>query len=213
MDGATILVVDDNPQVRDFLADTVLQAEGFNTKVAPGGRDALEIALNDPPDLIITDYSMPDMNGLDLVETLRKAGSRIPVILITAEGSEEIAVRALRLGVMDYFIKPFDPMDLIEAIERVLSATQIGAVRAGVPDQRRLRALNRIIEIGQSSSSLLELDDLLKNVVEAAVDLCDGEIGILWMKDANAPTLSVRASANLRDDLHHMQVSSGESAP
>ena len=102
--GEKILVVDDSKQMREFLIQLV-QLEGFEVSTAKDGSEGLSHALKDSPALIITDQAMPGLTGLEMMEGLREAGSEIPAILITAEGSEEIASRALRAGVMDYFIK------------------------------------------------------------------------------------------------------------
>ncbi|MBN1430213.1 MAG: response regulator [Anaerolineae bacterium] len=119
--GERILVVDDSKEVRDFLAGTVLVTEGYIVDVAANGKDGLRAAIEAVPDLIITDQAMPEMTGIELVEHLQKSGLNIPTILMTAEGSEEISVRALRAGVADYFIKPFDPEKLLESVHSILS--------------------------------------------------------------------------------------------
>jgi two-component system phosphate regulon sensor histidine kinase PhoR len=122
--GERILVVDDSKEVRDFLADTVLATEGFIVDTARDGKEGLSAALADTPDLIITDQAMPKMTGLELVEHIRQAGLRIPIILMTAEGSEEISVQAFRAGVNDYFTKPFDPEELLTSIHGILTGGQ-----------------------------------------------------------------------------------------
>jgi two-component system phosphate regulon sensor histidine kinase PhoR len=162
--------------------------------------------LKDSPALIITDQAMPGLTGLEMIEELRQSGSDIPAILITAEGSEEIASRALRAGVMDYFIKPFDPIELQEAIHRILGATRVGSVRTGVPDQRRLDALNTLIAIGKSVTSLLDLEQILFRVTEAAVYLAGAEEGTLMLVDEETGELYVRVSKNLEAGLQSMRL-------
>jgi signal transduction histidine kinase len=122
-----ILVVDDSIEMRDFLSSTILSDDSFIVQEAANGSGGMRLALANPFDLIITDYAMPEMNGLEMVKRLRDAGHSTPVILMTAEGSEEIAVQALRMGVADYFIKPFDPFEMQEAIDHTLArAVTIG---------------------------------------------------------------------------------------
>ena len=120
MSSERILVVDDSAEVRDFLANTVLGLEGYVVDVAVNGKDGLAAILADPPDLVITDHAMPGLTGLEMVQTVREAGLHTPIILMTAEGSEELASHALRAGVSYYFIKPFDAMELQEAVETIL---------------------------------------------------------------------------------------------
>ncbi len=192
--------------MRDFIADTLLRPEGYAVDVARDGAEGVEAALANPPDLIITDLAMPGVSGLEMVSRLRDHNQRMPVILITAEGSEDLAVQALRLGVMDYFVKPFDGDEMLGAVERTLQATRIGRVRAGVPDQRRLQALNTLIAIGKSINSLLDLEMVLSRVVEAAVYLSRTEEGILMLVDPDSGELYVRAAKNLEDGLQSMRL-------
>ncbi|MEJ2149813.1 MAG: ATP-binding protein [Chloroflexota bacterium] len=205
MAGEKILVVDDSKQMREFLIQLV-QLEGFEVSTAKDGSEGLSHALKDSPALIITDQAMPGLTGLEMMEELRESGSDIPAILITAEGSEEIASRALRAGVMDYFIKPFDPIELQEAIHRILGATRVGSVRTGVPDQRRLDALNTLISIGKSVTSLLDLEQILFRVTEAAVYLTGAEEGTLMLVDEETGELYVRVSKNLAAGLQSMRL-------
>ncbi len=206
MSGERILVVEDSAQMRDFLVEVLLPAEGYMVEAAHDGAEGLAAALANPPDLIITDLAMPNMDGLQMVEALRREGLRVPVILMTAEGSEALAVQALRLGVMDYFVKPFEPEELVAAVDRVLRASRIGAIRTGVPDQRRLRALNALIAVGKSVTSLLDLEMILSRVVEAAVYLTGAEEGSLMLVDAATGELYVRAAKNLQDGLRNMRL-------
>lgn len=206
MSGERILVVEDGADLREFLAQVLLPAEGYSVRAAHNGVEGLAAALADPPDLLITDQTMPRMRGLDMVEALRREGQRIPVILMTAEGSEALAVQALRLGVMDYFIKPFDPDELLAAVRRVLGASRIGATRVGVPDQRRLQALNTLIAVGKSVTSLLDIEQILARVVEAAVYLARAEEGSLMLIDPQTNELYVRAACNLQDGLRSMRL-------
>lgn len=115
-----ILVVDDSAEVRDFLANTLLKTQGLHIETAKDGKEGLAAVLRDPPDLIITDHSMPKLTGLEMIRQLREVGHQIPVILMTAEGSENLAAQAIRIGINYYFVKPFDPVEMQEAIKHLL---------------------------------------------------------------------------------------------
>nr|MBN1229433.1 response regulator [Anaerolineae bacterium] len=201
MNNDQILIVDDSTQMRDFLAKVVLGPEGFSIELARNGAEGLEIALEVNPALIITDYAMPDLTGLEMVEELRKAGRNIPTILITAEGSEDIAVQALRAGVMDYFVKPFDPLALLNAINRILKAAKVGSIQLGVPDQRRMQALNTLIAVGKSVTALHDLETILGQVLEGAIYLCGAEEGSIMLVDHETDELYVHVSKNLQEGL------------
>ncbi len=94
---ATVLIVDDNPIDRR-LAAGVVEKVGMTTCFAGHGKEALEVMAREPPDVVLTDLLMPEMDGLELVERIKKDYPTIPVVLMTAHGSEEIAVKALRTG-------------------------------------------------------------------------------------------------------------------
>ena len=80
-------------------------------------KQALDKALAEKPDLIITDLKMPRMTGLEMMAALSNAGANIPVILTTFYGSEQTAIEAFRLGAKDYMIKPYDPGEMLESVE------------------------------------------------------------------------------------------------
>jgi two-component system NtrC family sensor kinase len=209
--GERILVVDDSLQMREFLSKTVLEAESYVVAIARNGQEGLESAVANKPALIITDLAMPEMDGLQMLEALRARGLSMPAILMTAEGSEDIAVRALRAGVMDYFVKPFDVTEMGEAVKRVLSATRIGALRTSVPDQRRLQVLNTLIAVGKSVTSLLDLEQVLRRVVEAAVFLTSSEEGTLMLLDPVSHDLYMRATKNVQEGLLEMRLKVNDS--
>ena len=102
-----ILIVDDDKAVRTTLTD-FLNLKGYTTKSAGKGKEALKIMETFTPNLVLLDYMMPLFSGLEIFPRLRKLFPYIKVIIITGRGSEEIAVRALKMGVDDYLTKPFD---------------------------------------------------------------------------------------------------------
>jgi DNA-binding NtrC family response regulator len=111
-----ILIADDEPSNRKILAQE-LTHKGFAVDTARGGREALARIESALPDLVILDYMMPEMSGLEVLGELRKRGSDTPVIMITAYGSVERAVEVMRAGAYDFITRPFDP-DHIELVVR-----------------------------------------------------------------------------------------------
>jgi signal transduction histidine kinase len=124
--NTTILVVDDAAQIREFVADYVLRPSGYHVLMADNGERGLELAEQNQPDLIVSDIKMPGMSGLELTRAVKARLPHTPIILITAEGSEQIAQQALRAGATDYFIKPFDPEEMLYAIQRALANKILG---------------------------------------------------------------------------------------
>ena len=102
-----ILIVDDDKAIRTTLTD-FLNLKGYTTKSAGKGKTALKIMETFTPNLVLLDYMMPLFSGLEIFPKMRKLFPYIKVIIITGRGSEEIAVRALKMGVDDYLTKPFD---------------------------------------------------------------------------------------------------------
>src|SRR5215475_10966078 len=102
---ATILVVDDTAVDR-FLAGALLEeVPGWRAAYAEDGRQALALLKGAVPDLVLTDLRMPEVNGLELVEVIRRDHPAVPVVLMTAHGSEDVAIRALRAGAASYVPK------------------------------------------------------------------------------------------------------------
>ncbi|MBI4259769.1 MAG: response regulator transcription factor [Actinobacteria bacterium] len=118
MGTATILVVDDERKMRD-LVRSYLEREGYAVLVAGTCQRALEAASRVPPDLVVLDLMLPDLSGEEVARTLR-AGSEVPIIMLTARASEEDRVAGLRLGADDYVVKPFGPRELVARVEAVL---------------------------------------------------------------------------------------------
>ncbi len=122
MSDATLLIVDDSHEMRDFLARTVFGLGDYKVETARDGFEGLELVRSVQPDIIITDIAMPKLSGLEMVEAMRRDGLDTPVIVMTAEGSETQAITAMRVGVLDYFVKPFDPIEMERTVERILSS-------------------------------------------------------------------------------------------
>jgi CheY-like chemotaxis protein len=121
---STVLIVDDNPIDRRLAAGVVGKV-GMAISFAVHGREALEVIAKKPPDIVLTDLLMPEMDGLELVERIKEDYSAIPVILMTAHGSEEIAVKALRTGAASYVPKQNLTRDLNHTIRDVLTVASV----------------------------------------------------------------------------------------
>ena len=118
-----ILVADDSREIRDFLEQSVLTPAGYTVRTVGDGMSALTLARELLPDLVITDLQMPGLSGLDLIRRLRADRLSLPTILITGEGSEGVAIEALRAGAADYLTKPFDPKELQLIVRKLLKVS------------------------------------------------------------------------------------------
>jgi two-component system, OmpR family, alkaline phosphatase synthesis response regulator PhoP len=141
----TILVVDDEPKIAQLARD-YLEHAGFRVVSATDGRAALRAVSRERPDLIVLDLRLPDMDGLDVTRTLRKASS-VPIIMLTARDDESDKLIGLELGADDYMTKPFSPKELVARVRAVLRRGALAlaggeSLRVGelIVDRSRMRA-------------------------------------------------------------------------
>ena len=117
--AATILVVDDEPPIRRLLR-TSLASQGFQVTEASNGEGALAEAGRSPPDLVILDLGLPDMDGADVIRALREGGNAVPILVLSSRADERGKVEALDLGADDYVTKPFGTAELFARIRAAL---------------------------------------------------------------------------------------------
>jgi DNA-binding response OmpR family regulator len=130
----TVLIIEDRREQIVFIANKLLKPEGWDVITARDGELGLRKAIEEKPDLIITDLKLPKMHGLDVLEELNKRDIHIPTIVMTFHGSEETAIRAFRLGAIDYLIKPFQIEDMMSAIDRAFQVGSAGRAPAAVAE-------------------------------------------------------------------------------
>ena len=171
----TILVVDDEVNYLTVM-EALLGEAGYEVLTAPGGNDALKIAGGSDLDLVLTDMKMPRMNGIELLGELRRLYPDLPVIMMTAYGTVEKAVAAMKTGALDYVLKPFKNEELLLTIAKAL-------------EHRRLVLQNRLLlqdldkkygfpNIVGESKALREILSLVKRVASSrATVLISGESG------------------------------------
>ena len=122
--GYKVLIVDDSKSTREFIAAAVEQMEGAEIFESASGFEALKILPRHRFDLIITDINMPDINGLELINFIKKNPNyaATPLFIISTESSEKDLQRGMALGAVEYVTKPFDPDALAEKVRRYLTA-------------------------------------------------------------------------------------------
>jgi Response regulators consisting of a CheY-like receiver domain and a winged-helix DNA-binding domain len=120
--GNRILVVDDEPSIVDAVA-TALRYEGFDVEEAVNGRDAMQAVARREPDLVVLDWMLPDLDGLEVGRRLREQGFKTAILFLTAKDSTENKVEALRAGGDDYVTKPFSLAELVARVQAILRRT------------------------------------------------------------------------------------------
>ncbi len=120
----TILVVEDDPGAAESLQH-VLEEEGYTVIAAHTGEEGLALVGKERCDLVLTDLKLPGLSGLDLVKRLHTARVRLPIILMTAHGTTEVAIEATRHGAFDYLLKPFEMPAMLDAIQKALAASRL----------------------------------------------------------------------------------------
>ena len=114
--GKTVLIVEDEQNIVDILS-FILTKEGYDTLEALDGPTGLQLALEQNPDLVLLDLMLPGMDGFEVCGRLRKAGSAVPIVMLTAREEEDDKVRGLELGADDYITKPFKNRELIARVK------------------------------------------------------------------------------------------------
>ena len=188
LDSHTTVLVAEDSRTQSVLFRSLLEKAGYRAVMAVNGREALDMIKNMPPDVVITDLNMPEMNGLELVEAVHAHFPGIPVILATGVGSEEIAAEALRKGAASYVPKR-NLRDLIPTLQRLLAVAQadrasdqlsacatLSEIQFSLPNESRLVAplvaqIKRMVErfrLRDSSGAMrvaMALDEALQNAI------------------------------------------------
>lgn len=167
-----ILVVDDEPIARQSLSD-ILRLEGYNVTAVPNGEMAVDHIRKYAVDLIVLDLKMPGMNGLDVVQVVNQVSPDTEIILLTAFGSMESAVEALRQRVHDYLLKPASPNQILESVRKGLERREARLKGQGedeeiqiyrCKDGTEVDLMRRVITFGATVESLTPAEGHLLKV-------------------------------------------------
>ncbi|MEW6267433.1 MAG: sigma-54 dependent transcriptional regulator [Thermodesulfobacteriota bacterium] len=143
-----ILIIDDDHQLRQSFTK-LLKEEGYTVTAAASGEEGLDKVKVEAPDLVVTDVRLPGLNGLEVFKLIRQQESRLPVIIMTAYGTTEMAIEATKLGAFDYVLKPFDIPDMLGLIKKALEAGRLMKGRVRLDEGPESQAAEVII--GRSS--------------------------------------------------------------
>lgn len=175
-----ILVVDDEETTRRSLAD-ILRLEGMQVKTAAGGEAAVEALQQEAYDLILLDLKMPGMDGLDVLRIANKVAPETQVVLLTAHGSLESAIAALRLGAHDYLLKPASPTQILRSVNSGLARRADQLRKRNLLEQLEA-SVQQLKDIGQDqtlkpNSGIFEIGDgVLINLDRRQVEYGDYKV-------------------------------------
>ena len=152
---ATVLIVEDDDAMRELLVEE-LEDAGYRVRAASGGHAGLELARSEPIDVVITDLRMPDLDGFDLIRDVGALPDAPHIIMITAFGSIETAIRAVKLGAYDYITKPFEVEELVLLIGKALGERAL---------RRQVARLQREVERQFGFENIVARSEAMKEIL------------------------------------------------
>lgn len=194
-----ILLVEDDPKLAEFIA-TELHLEGYQVTIASNGMDGLKIARDSPPDLLILDWMLPVISGLDLCLRLRKTGIEAPIIILTAKDEIPDRVTGLNAGADDYVTKPFSMEELLARVKARLRRTHAQDLNIFTFEDLTLNCLARevyrdsqLIELTAKEFDLLEFILRHPRQVLTREQILETVWGYDFMGDSNIIEVYIRA--------------------
>jgi signal transduction histidine kinase/CheY-like chemotaxis protein len=194
MAGERILIVDDEQDVLD-LCTKILQLGGYQTKGVVSGHKAIEAARQEEFDLVLADINMPDLDGLETMQAIRGIEPDMVGVIMTGYGTMETAIKALRLGMEDFIVKPFSPDQLSEV---VTSALEKGRLQR---ENVRLRALIPLYELSRAFMTVTNLQGLLDQIVEVSRQETGADRASLMLLSEDGETLTIQAAIGLPQEV------------
>ncbi len=201
-----ILVVDDDPDVLDLVVQQVLAPQGYQVVTARDGAAALQSALQNPPDILVTSLELPGLSGRDLMAALRSQGLDTTLIAIGPRGADSQALQAFRLGARDYLGKPLRETELVASIDRALAEVRLRREReqlsgklaaANQQLEKRVRELTTLAGIGKAVTAVTNLAQLFARLLDAGLYVTEAEVGWLVLAEEGSNRLVLRAGKNL----------------
>ena len=191
----TVLVIEDDEEIRAFLKNAVLAPAGYRVLMALNGRQGLHLALTEQPDVILLDLMLPQIPGLELLQIMRERDCNIPTIILTAYGSEELILKAFRMGVRDFLEKPFGVDEVIPAIQKALREEHLKKEQERLAQalaqtnkrlQKQVQNWTTLNEIAQIVTSTLEETEIFQRVVKNITRILNVEAcSLLLINQAN----------------------------
>jgi two-component system response regulator PilR (NtrC family) len=174
--NGSVLIIDDEEIMREIL-ETLLSREGYSVRVASAGSEGVEVAKSVPFDAVIVDVMMPGMDGMAVLEELKKFDDDLPVIMITAFASVENAIAAMKRGAFDYITKPFKNDEVLVAVRNAVERRQLVAENAALRQNLQAQYQRFAGIIGRSPRMKQVFDLIIQAAPSRSTILITGESG------------------------------------
>lgn len=206
--GERILIVESDPDISDLIARQALKPLGYNVTVVSEAASAIKQAVQTSPDLIIANLNLPGLSGKDLLTALTSQGIIAPLVILAEKGQEQSVIQAFRLGAVDALFWPSRDVEIVRVVERSLQQTRETRARIKLDQQlesanqelqRKLRELTAILSIGKAVISITDQRQLFDRIVEGALQVSEGDIAWLMLRDDNTRNYLLTAYRNLPD--------------
>jgi two-component system response regulator AtoC len=188
-----VLVVDDEESVRQMLKD-ILEDNGHRVLLAENGRDALVKIETGHPDAVLLDIRMPEMDGLAVLDIVRNKGNNVPIILMTAFGTTEMAIQAMQMGAYDYIIKPFNIDELLLTVKKAVTMQDLSA---------EVAALREELSQNQGESSLVGRSSRMQALYKDIGRVADRNVTVLILGESGTGkelvSLAIHRNSSRRD--------------
>jgi two-component system, NtrC family, sensor kinase len=204
-----ILVVDDEERLCKSL-ESLLSKAGYEVETALDGKEALRLYAESYFDLVISDIRLPGMDGIELLQAIRKQNPDAMVILMTAYASLETALAAINMGAYDYLMKPIEFTQLKLATKRALEKGELEMSRQRLLNElqdtnkllnRRIAEVDALYQAGIVLSQSHELNKLLTKIIALALDVIGATVGSVMLLDEQSGELTISAAVGISDDV------------
>ena len=171
--GESILIIDDDPDIQEILRDR-LESLGYRVFIAPNGKQGLEVVEKNGPHMVLLDEEMPEMKGFEVLKEIHKRGNEIPIVIITAYGTIDRVVQAMKEGAYDFVAKPFESDHIALIVQKAMERERLKREKGILSEQVGGRYQ---LVIGGSTKMKLAIDSAKKAAMTKSTVLLLGESG------------------------------------
>lgn len=207
-----ILVVENDPVISDLIARQALQAANYQTAVVGEASAAITQVMQQAPDVIIADLSLPGLSTQDMIIALTSQNIHTPVIALARQGDDTHITQAFRLGASDLLIWPFKEAEVLTVVERALKQTHASQERemlarklkeTNVELQQRVRELTTIYNIGKAVTSITDQSLLFEKILDGATRVTRSDLGWFLLSEDGSNKFQLTAQRDLPSSLAH----------